>query len=188
MIGVVLAGGRARRMGGESKAAVGLAGRPLVVRPLAAMAAVCDRVAVVCKPDTVLPSLGPGVERWDEPIEPQHPLAGLAFALQRAGSDVLVCAADMPFVDAPLFEAVKEAARNAPDARAVVAESGGRLEPLLGVYRPSALAALRAAGEDVRLTVVVEGLEPVRVPVPADAVRSVNTPEELTAAEAELAG
>ena len=56
------------------------------------------------------------------------------------------------------------------------------------MYRPSALAALRAAAADARLTDVVEGLEPVRVPVSADAVRSVNTPEELAAAEAELAG
>lgn len=188
MIGVVLAGGRARRMGGESKAGVGLAGGPLIARPLEAMAAVCDRVAVVCKPDTELPLLGSGAERWDEPAEPHHPLAGLAFALERAGEEVLACAGDMPFVDAALFEAVKEVAAGAPDALAVVAEAGGRLEPLLGVYRPSALAALRTAAEDARLTVVVERLEPVRVPVPADTVRSVNTPEELAAAEAELAG
>ena len=175
-------------MGGESKAAVGLAGGPLIARPLEAMAAVCDRVAVVCKPDTELPSLLPGVERWDEPAEPHHPLAGIAFAVERAGGQVLVCAGDMPFVTAALFESVKEAARGEPGAGAVVAEAGGRLEPLLGVYRPRALAALRAASGDARLTVVVEGLEPVRVPVPADAVRSVNTPEELAAAEAELAG
>jgi len=69
-----------------------------------------------------------------------------------------------------------------------VAEAGGRLEPLLGVYRPAALAALRAAAADARLTVVVEGLGPVRVPVLAGAARSVNTPEQLAAAEAELAG
>ncbi len=187
MIGVVLAGGQARRMGG-SKAALPLAGQPLIAWPLEAMAAVCGRVAVVCKPSTRLPSLAPGVERWNEPADLQHPLAGLAFALERAGSEVLVCAGDMPFVDAALFGTVREAARGEPGAGAVVAEAGGRLEPLLGVYRPTVLPALRASGGDARLTVVVEGLHPVRVPVFAEAVRSVNTPEQLAAAEAELAG
>jgi molybdopterin-guanine dinucleotide biosynthesis protein A len=175
-------------MGGSgSKASLSLAGRPLIAWPLDALAAVCDRVAVVCKPSSVVPQLA-GVERWDEPEEPAHPLTGLAFALDQAGEEVLVCAADMPFVGSAEFEAVQEAARGEPGARAVVAEAGGRLEPVLGIYRPSALGALRAAPGDARLTVVVEGLEPVRVPVPADAVRSVNTPEELAAAEAELAG
>lgn len=187
MIGVVLAGGQARRMGG-SKAPLSLAGRPLISWPLEAMAGVCDRLAVVCKSDTELPSLGPGVERWDEPAEPRHPVAGLAFALERAGSGVIVCAADMPFVGLEEFQAVKEAACGEPGAGAVVAEAGGRLEPLLGLYRPSVLEALHAAPQDARLTVVVEGLGPVRVPVLADAVRSVNTPEQLAAAEAELAG
>ncbi len=189
MIGVVLAGGRARRMGGSvSKASLPLVGRPLIARPLDALAPVCDRVAVVCKPDTRLPPLGADVERWDEPPEPRHPLAGLIFALERAGEEVLVCAADMPFVDGGLLEAVKDAARGEPGARAVLAESSGRLEPLLGVYRPGALPALRASPNDARLTVVVEGLEPLRVPVAAHRVRSVNTPEDLAGAEAELSG
>ena len=188
MIGVVLAGGHARRMGG-SKATLSLAGRPLIAWPLEALAATaCDRLVVVCKPATVLPSLGSEVERWDEPAEPLHPVTGLAFALERAAGEVLVCAADMPFVDRAVFEAVKEAARGEPGASAVVAEAGGRLEPLLGVYRPSALGLMRAAAGDARLTVVVEGLDPVRVPVPAGTVRSVNTPHQLAEAEAELAG
>jgi len=186
--GVVLAGGRARRMGGESKAALELAGRALVDRPLEALASVCGRVAVVCKPATLLPTLPAGVERWQEPAEPVHPLAGLTFALRHAGEEVLVCAADMPFVGLEELQAMKEAARDDHGARAVVAEAGGRLEPLLAVYRPTALAVLREAPERARLTAVVERLEPVRVAVPEAAVRSVNTPEELAAAEAELAG
>jgi molybdopterin-guanine dinucleotide biosynthesis protein A len=188
VIGLVLAGGRARRMGGEPKAALALGGRPLLARPLEAMAPVCDRLAVVCKPHTLLPTLPDGVERWDEPAERVHPLAGLAFGLQRAGEEALVCAADMPFVDGALFEAIKEVAGGRPGAAAVLAEAGGRLEPLLGVYRPAALGALRDAAHDARLTDVAEGLEPVRVAMPAEAVRSLNTPEDLAGAEAELAG
>ena len=190
MVGVVLAGGAGSRMAslGLAKPAAPIAGRPMIEWPLRAVQAVCEPVAVVCKASTELPPLPEAVERWEEPDEPRHPLTGIVFALERAGADVLVCAADMPFVGLEEFEAVKEAARREPDVGAVVAEAGGRLEPALGIYRPSALGALRAAPEDARFTVVVEGLEPVRVPVPAGAVRSVNTPDELAAAEAELAG
>ena len=58
MIGAVLAGGAGSRLGAGSKAAVMVGERPLVSYPLAALASVCERVAVVCKPDTELPELG----------------------------------------------------------------------------------------------------------------------------------
>ncbi len=188
MIGALLAGGAGNRMGDRPKVAVALAGRPLAARPLEVLASVCGTVAVVCKADTDLAALPHGIERWDEPAEPRHPLAGIAYAVERARGEVLVCAADMPFVDAAVCRSLIEVAKQEPDARAVVAEAGGRLEPLLAVYRPAALTALRAASDDARATVVAEGLSPVRLPVRADAVRSVNTPEELAAANAELAG
>ena len=183
MIGVVLAGGRAERMGG-AKADALLAGRPLVSYPVEALGEVCARVAVVCKPDTPLPEL-PGVERWDEPAEPRHPVAGIRFALERAGEAVLVCAADMPFVTGAECEALTAAMRE--DAAAVVAPAGGRLQPVFAVYAPSALPLLTSAGVDEPLTRIVERLEPVLVDLPPAAVRSVNTPEELAAAERDLA-
>ena len=117
-----------------------LAGRPLASYPLAALAVVCERVAVVCKPDTVLPELE--AERWDEPAEPRHPLTGIVHALETAGSPVLVCAADMPFVTADACRTVLAAAGAAP---AVVAVADGLLQPAFGMYAPAALAVLRAA-------------------------------------------
>ena len=91
MIGAVLAGGEGRRLGSGSKAAAQLAGRPLVEYPLEALADVCERVAVVCKRGTCLPELT-GVERWDEPDEPRHPLTGIVHALETAAAPVLICA------------------------------------------------------------------------------------------------
>lgn len=154
--------------------------------PLAAVAAVCDPVAVVCKADTRLPELD-GVERWDEPDEPRHPLIGIVHALERAGGPVLVCAADMPFVTADACRSLLTAAGSG-GAPAAVAVAGGVLQPVLGVYAPVALDALRAAEPDAPLTRAVEALEPARVALPPALVRSVNTPEELAEAEAELAG
>jgi molybdenum cofactor guanylyltransferase len=187
VIGVVLAGGAGRRLRAPSKATVELAGRPLVAYPVAALASVCERVAVVCKSSTELPSLD-GVERWDEPELPQHPLVGISHALEQADEPVLVCAADMPFVTADACRTILAAAGAGGGSGAAVAVAGGVLQPVFGVYAPLALDAFRAADQDAPLTATVEALEPVRVALPPALVRSVNTPEELAEAEAELAG
>jgi len=156
-----------------------LAGRPLIAYPLDALGAVCPRVVVVAKRDTELPG---GVERWDEPLAPRHPLTGIVHALECAGGAVLVCAADMPFVTPAACRALIDA----PSADAAVAESGSILEPVFGVYRRSALDRLCAAPPDAALRDVLAGLDLVRVPLPADVLRGVDTPDELSAAEREL--
>jgi molybdenum cofactor guanylyltransferase len=185
VIGAVLAGGQGSRLGGESKPAALLAGRALVTYPLAALRQVCERVAVVCKRDTRLPELR-GAERWDEPDEPQHPLAGIVHALERAGGEpVLVCAADMPFVTADACRSLLAAPQK---ATAVVAAADGVLQPTFGVYAPRALETLRAAPPDAPLTRTVEQLHPTRVAFPIQLVKSVNTPEDLAEAEKERAG
>lgn len=162
-------------MGGD-KAARLLCGRPLAWYPAQALGSVCARVALV--------GPGPqleGVELWDdEPAEPRHPLTGIVHALRRADAPVLVCAADMPFVTR---EALAALARAGGDA---VAVSAGRLQPVLALYTPAALAVFSAAEADEPLTRTVERLDPIRVPVPAAQARSIDTPEQLAAAEAEL--
>jgi molybdenum cofactor guanylyltransferase len=181
--GAVLAGGAGRRLGARSKPAAMLDGRPLASYPVAALEPVCERVAVVCKPDTELDL--PGTERWEEPDEPRHPLTGIVHALVTAGGPVLVCAADMPFVTADALRTLLAAANSGP---AVVAVSEGVMQPVLGLYAPAALDVLRGAPADAPLTETVEALEPARVALPLAVVRSVNTPEEAARAEAELGG
>ena len=180
-VGAVLAGGAGRRLGALSKPMAPLAGRPLISFPVEALRQVCDRVVVVCKADTHLPSVPAVDERWDEPDEPRHPLTGITYALNRADGPVLVCAADMPFVDEPTLRALLE-----PQAPAVVATSEGHLVPVLANYRPAALEALRAAEPNSALRETVRGLDPVTVEVAPEKAFSVDTPEDLTEAEARL--
>ncbi len=191
MIGAILAGGRARRMGGV-KPARELGGWPLIAWPAAALAEACSRVVVVAKPDVELPSL-PGVERWDEPDPEHHPARGIAYALERAGEPVLVCAADMPFLTpaacADLLDALAAFTEVADEPGwpvAVVARAGGRLQPLFAIYTPDALAVLRAADPNAALTRTVEEMGSGAIEIEAALVRSVNTEEDLARAEAEL--
>ena len=166
---------------GGSKAGATLAGRPLAAYPVSVLAEVCESVAVVCKPDTDLPDLD-GAERWEEPAEPRHPLTGIVHALETAGGPVLVCAADMPFVTVDACLSMIEAAGNV----GAVAVAAGVLQPTFGLYAPTALDTLREARDDAPLTETVTKLGLARVALPPRLVRSVNTPEELAEAEAEL--
>ena len=188
-IGVVLAGGRGRRIGGD-KAVVSLAGRPLLSYPVDAMLGVLDHVVVVAKPSTVLPPLGQ-VAVWDEPEEPSHPLVGIAEALRRAdGGWVLVCAGDMPFVPVALLASLASRASLASAAAIVTASAQGALQPLLGCYGPSCLKPLAAAAREAvaPARAVVEALGPIVVPVTDPrALFNVNSAEDLLEAEALLA-
>jgi molybdopterin-guanine dinucleotide biosynthesis protein A len=190
-IGVVLAGGLGRRIGG-SKAIVELQGTPLVCYPLRALQAVLAEVVVVAKRGTALPPL-PGVPIWIEPAEPRHPLAGIVHALEGAGAaagiagmgrELLVSAADLPFVGPELVERLVHA--DAGGAPAVVPRAGGRLQPLLARYAPSAYAPLAAAlrAEPLpSLSGAVAALEPRVLELDdAQPFFNVNAPEDLLTA------
>lgn len=188
--GAVLAGGAGRRIGGD-KAVVPVAGRALVRWPLDAVRRVCDPVAVVARPDTVLPPLHDGpVAVWREDASaPPHPLRGVAHALRAAaGRPVLVCAGDLALLDVATLHVILTAAALAPEAAVVVPEAGGRLQVLCAVYRPAALAGLEGRAPDAPATGVVAELGPAVVPF-ADATPffNVNTPADAERAGALLA-
>lgn len=186
-VGVVLAGGQGRRLGGD-KAIVELEGRPLVLYPLEALHEVCDTVAVVAKRDTLLPPLAGLADLWIEPDLPRHPLVGVAHALHlAAGRPVLAVAVDLPCLDGPTLRRIAQAD---PAGAAVVAPRvHGRLQPLCALYTPLALAGLEALDPEARATDVIEalGTREVDVDDPA-AFLNVNRPEDLIQAAVTLSG
>jgi molybdenum cofactor guanylyltransferase len=183
-IGAILAGGAGRRIGG-SKATVKLRGRPMIEYPLAAVQGALADVVVIAKADTELPNL-PGVTIWIEPTLPQHPLVGILHALALAdGREVLICAADMPFVSTELIGRI--AAADAGQALAVLAAQGGAMHPLLGRYLPRAAEQLSGAGPDVALREAVGALSPRLLELDdPDALFNVNAPDDLLQATAML--
>jgi molybdenum cofactor guanylyltransferase len=179
----VLAGGAGRRIGGD-KCTVELAGRPLVLYPIAALRGVCEQVVVVAKEDTKLPQLAGEAEVWIEPAEPQHPLAGVVHALRTASAKkVLVLACDMPLVPQELLRALLEAS----DGVGAVASCGGIAEPLCACYTKQALKGLQDFDWDDRAIDAVDRLGVRYVEWDdCDAVLSVNFPEDVIRAQALL--
>lgn len=182
-VGVILAGGLGRRMGG-GKAAVLLGRRPLISYPLTALSAVLAEVVILAKADTELPSL-PGTTVWIEPDTRHHPAVGIVQALELAGGrPVLVCAADLPFVTPRLARDLASA--DPAGALAVVACLGEAMQPLLGCYQPCAVRRLRDV-DDRPLRDLLAALEPRRLEVEdPDELFNVNAPEDLLQAAAML--
>jgi molybdopterin-guanine dinucleotide biosynthesis protein A len=182
-LGVVLAGGAGKRIGGD-KCAVELAGKPLVLYPIAALRRVCEQVVVVAKQDTVLPQLAGEAEVWIEPDEPRHPLAGVVHALRRASArKIVVLACDMPLAPEALLRALIKQANDV----GAVAVCGDIIEPLCACYTRQALTGLEHFEPDARATDVVEALGVAHVEWDdADALLSVNAPEDVIRAQALL--
>ncbi len=178
-LGVVLAGGAAKRLGG-SKASVELAGRPLISYPLDALAQAGLEAVVVAKAGSPLPPLSHTV--ITEPDEPRHPLAGITSAMTHAGArPVLTLACDTPFLTPMLLRVLASATTT------TAVRSEGRLHPLIALYAPDALTPLEGAlAEQKSLTAALEALEPEIIEAPTHETFNVNTPEDLAEAEAHL--
>ncbi len=142
LTGLVLCGGRSRRMGTD-KAVLDLGGSALL-----------ERSVQLLRPLTelVLLSTGRGDRYADlgctcvhDPVPDGGPLAGLAAGLAAARTPfVFLLACDMPRVDGELVRAICERAR-VDDLDLCVLESERGLEPTCGVFHRRCLPAVEAA-------------------------------------------
>ena len=103
-LGIILAGGGSRRMGlptGGGKAAVTVAGRPLLRHVCDAVRPAVDRLVVVAAPGQPLPD-NTGIDAVIRDSRPgAGPLAGIADALRAVGPDVakaFVASCDVPLL------------------------------------------------------------------------------------------
>ncbi|WP_227996218.1 NTP transferase domain-containing protein [Nocardia australiensis] len=158
---IILAGGRASRMGGVDKPAIVIGGRSMLDAALAAVAR-CGRTVVVGPHRT---ELDPLVRQVREVPPGSGPVAALGTGLRALGTDtaplVVVLAADMPFLtDAMVAELIRYATESGADA-VFAADKSGRPQYLVGVWRRAALAAaLAALGSPVN--------QPMKALIPTD--------------------
>ncbi len=164
---VVLAGGRAGRLGGVAKPGVRIGGRTLLDRVLDAVADAAPRIVV--GPDQAVPA---GVRVTREQPAGGGPVAALAagLALVPDGTAwVAVLAADLPFLTPDAVAALGLAAAGRDGA--VLVDDGGRAQYLAGVWRVGALvAALNGLGEPAGASVrrLLAGLDMAEVAVGGD--------------------
>ena len=196
---LLLAGGQSRRMGGGDKCLLPLAGKPILARIVEIMRPQAGPMVLNANGDPArfaayrLPVAPDVVEGYAGPLA--GVLTGLEWARANAPDCSFVASApcDAPFLPADLVARLRAAVADA-GADMACAVSGGRDHPVVGLW-PTALAA------DLRKAVTEEGVRKVDVwtaryrlaraefqAEPVDPFFNVNTPGDLEAAEAALAG
>ncbi len=191
--GILLAGGRATRMGGGDKVLQRLGGIPLVARVIAILQPQCDALIVSANGKVArfaefgLPVVADEIEDYAGPLA--GVLAGLDFlaARQPQAAFAVSVSSDTPFLPADLVARL-HAARAAAGADIVCARSGGIIHPVIALWPLGIRPALRQAlAENLRKVdrflsryAVAYADWPV---VPADPFFNINTPDDLAAAE-----
>jgi molybdopterin-guanine dinucleotide biosynthesis protein A len=193
-LGVILAGGLARRMGGGDKPMREIGGRTILAHVVERLSPQCGALILNANGD---PSR---FAAFDLPVVPDTvadnpgPLAGVLAALDWAAENrpqvqwVVSAAGDCPFLPRDLVDRLHEA-RLRESAELAVAASDGRTHPVIGLWKVALRGDLRHAlvEEDMRkidrwtarypLATVEWSTEPV------DPFFNANTVEDLSEAE-----
>jgi molybdenum cofactor guanylyltransferase len=187
IVGIVIAGGRSIRFGGE-KAAAELSGKSLLFWAAHRLAMNCRRVAVNARPDTQAEAIA-RAEGWtvlhDMPGDPLGPLAGvkvgLAWAQECGARAIAVSPCDAPLLPEDLYPRLIAAAGSG----AAMAETAERAQPQCAIWPVTALPALTmslAQGEHPPTWRMLDSIGATRVRFDsAGAFTNLNTPEELAA-------
>jgi molybdopterin-guanine dinucleotide biosynthesis protein A len=154
---VVLAGGRAARLGGRAKPQLEVGGRTMLAAVLDAVADAAARIVVGPRqpvPDDVL------IVREEPPGG--GPVAALRAGLEEVSTDVVaLLAGDLPFLTADLIARLRA---DLDGDGILVVDDGGRDQWLLGVWRTVAVrAAVRGASGPTSLRKVLAPLSPRRL-------------------------
>ena len=193
-LGLILAGGLARRMGGGDKARIRIGGVTILGRVLACLQPQCDRIIINANgdparfADTGLPVVPDSVPDFAGPLA--GILAGLDWAAAHTPevADIVSVPGDCPFLPVDLVERL-EVARAAEKLPLACARSGDWRHPVVGLWP----VALR---EDLRRALVDEDLHKIEVwtarhgvaianwpAKPVDPFFNVNTPADVVEAE-----
>jgi molybdopterin-guanine dinucleotide biosynthesis protein A len=193
-LGVVLAGGLARRMGGRDKARIRVGGTTILERVIERLRPQCGRLVLNANSDpaafadTGLTIVADSVPDYAGPLA--GILAGLDWAARHAPKIewVVSVPSDCPFLPRDLVARLHQA-RAADDAILACARSGERRHPVIALWP----VALR---EDLRQALTSDGVRKVEEwaaryvlgvaewPArPVDPFFNVNTPEQAAEAE-----
>jgi molybdopterin-guanine dinucleotide biosynthesis protein A len=193
-IGVILAGGLARRMGGGDKPMRKIQGITILEHVVRRLSDQCDGIILNANGDpSRFASFGLSVVEDNVKGNP-GPLAGILAALDWTAAHrpdaewVVSVAGDCPFLPRDLVHRL-HGARTMQQTELAVASSGGQVHPVIGLWRVALRHELRQAlvEEDIRkidrwtsryrMATVTWSMEPV------DPFYNANTLEDLSEAE-----
>ena len=156
-LGVLLAGGLARRMGGGDKPMKTIGGRTILERVIARLAPQCDGLILNANGDPArfaafgLPVIADTVEGFAGPLACILTALDWAAAYRPDVEWVLSAATDCPFLPRDLVARLQHA-RISEGAQLAVAASGEQIHPVIGLWSVALRGELRHAlvVEDMR--------------------------------------
>ncbi len=193
VVGVLLAGGQARRMGGGDKCLRELGGQTMLARVIARVRPQVGRLVLNANGDPArfaaygLPVVADVVSGQAGPLA--GVLTGMTWAAENAPACPLIATVptDAPFLPADLVARLHAALEDGADM--ACAMSGGRAHPVVGLWPVRLLEALRRAVIEEGVRKVDQwtgrhGLATVDFDAdPIDPFFNANTPEDMAAAE-----
>lgn len=191
-LGVILAGGRAARMGGGDKGLLPLGGTTLLDHVIGRLGPQVGALALNANGDPArfarfaLPVLPDSVPGHPGPLA--GVLAGLDWAAGQGAEYIVTAAADTPFLPGDLVERLRLAARDEGSAIAIAATESGP-QPTFGLWPVALRDDLRAALAG-GLRKVTDWSDRHRAATArfsdaaGDPFFNVNTPEDLACAQA----
>ncbi|MDY0882540.1 molybdenum cofactor guanylyltransferase MobA [Dongia soli] len=192
-IGILLAGGLARRLGGGDKGLLEIGGRSILERTIACLMPQLDSLVLNANGDPArFAAFGIPVAS-DRIAGFPGPLAGLLTGMEWAAERyplcrwVLTAPTDCPFLPADLVARLAEASDERTEV--AMARSSGRQHPVVGLWRIDLREKLRAALVEEGLRKVGDWTDRCKSIVvdfettPCDPFFNVNTPEDLALAE-----
>ncbi len=190
--GLILAGGRAQRMGGQDKGLLPLAGQPLVAYVIAALAPQVRDIIVNANRNAEAYS-SQGYRVFADAVPGYFgPLAGIESGLGLAATPYLLCVpCDSPFLPAALGQRLYAALTEA-DAEIAVVHDGEWMQPVFALItrglRSSLSRFLASGGRKIDRWYAQHRLAIADFSDTPEAFINLNTPEELAAAEDTMVG
>ncbi len=188
LYGLVLVGGRSRRMG-RPKWAIAYHDEPQAHRTAHLLGGVCERVFLSVRPDQNLHDM-PDLPVLSDAFPAWGPSAGVLTAMEAHPEAAwLVAACDLPFLDEPTLRALVAGREPFRVATAFRSAHDGLPEPLCAVWEPRARQRLlQAAGVGLACPrkVLIESAPHLLDLPDGRALDNANTPADLEAARAAL--
>lgn len=198
-LGVILAGGQARRMGGGDKGLLHLGDQPILRHVMDRLAPQVEALAINANGDPArfddfaLPILPDSIDGFVGPLA--GVLAGLDWAAERGADTIVTAAADTPFFPCDLVPRLLMQSEGMANPLVLAAtpdpKRGQARHPTFGLWPVSLREDLRTALNDGLRKVVLwtdqhNGREAVFGTGKIDPFFNVNTPEDLAIAQAAL--